>query len=345
MNLETIVFENNTLSIIDQKQLPGSLEYVILPDLETVVSSIKNLIVRGAPAIGIVAAYGLYIHARNLANDRSLNKSSFLQAGYALKSARPTAVNLSWAVEKMAQVYLDNQSNPTNEILTLLQKEALLIHQLDRKACDLIGKYGADLLPNTASVLTHCNAGILATGGRGTALSVIYSASKSKSVHVYVDETRPVGQGARLTYWELKQNNIPATLLTDNMSAMLMQQKKVDAVVVGADRIAKNGDTANKIGTYGLAVLAKHHGLPFYVAAPLSTFDVSLPDGTAIPIEYREKQEVLSFWGIDDSESYEVYNPAFDITPNSLISGIITDKGVLKAPYTETINHLFNNLF
>ena len=345
MNLETIVFENNTLSIIDQKLLPGRFEYLELLDLETVVSSIKNLNVRGAPAIGIVAAYGLYIHAKNLADDRSLNKSSFLQAGYALKSARPTAVNLSWAVEKMVQIYLDNQSNAAKDILVRLQEEALLIHQLDRKACDLIGKYGADLLPNPASVLTHCNAGILATGGRGTALSVIYSASKSKSVHVYVDETRPVGQGARLTYWELQQNNIPATLLTDNMSAMLMQKKKVNAIVVGADRIAQNGDAANKIGTYGLAVLANYHEIPFYVAAPLSSFDVSLPDGNAIPIEYRDKQEVLTFWGIEDSDAYDVYNPAFDVTPNQLISGIITDKGVLRAPYTETINHLFNNLF
>jgi len=339
MNLETIRFENNTLRIIDQQQLPRKLEYVTLHTLDEVISAIKGLLVRGAPAIGITAAYGLFIHALNMSKERSLNKTSFLQAGYNLKSARPTAINLSWAVEQMVQVFLNYLSGPEKELLKALKTQALEIHQSDRMTCAQIGKYGQELLPNPANILTHCNAGILATGGRGTALSVIYSAARNKAVHVFVDETRPVGQGARLTYWELAQNRIPATLIADNMAATLMQQGKIDAVVVGADRITRNGDVANKIGTYGLAVLAQFHQLPFYVAAPVSSFDFSLEKGSEIPIEFRKPEEILSFWGIE-SEEYHVFNPAFDITPNVLIDAIITEKGVLKKPYKEKIMQL-----
>jgi len=209
----------------------------------------------------------------------------------------------------------------------------------------LIGKYGAELLPDKTNILTHCNAGLLATGGKGTALSVVYQAAKSKDIHVFVDETRPVGQGARLTYWELSQFNIPATLIADNMAASLMQQKKVDAIIIGADRIAINGDFANKIGTYGLAVLAQYHQVPFYVAAPLSSFDVHLESGSDIPIEFRSKEEILDFWQIRNQQDYEVYNPAFDVTPNEMVTGIITENGVLKKPFKEKINQLFSNLF
>jgi len=341
MNLETIVFENNTLRIINQNLLPERLAYLTLSTLEDVIAAIKKLTVRGAPAIGITAAYGLYLHAINLKNTGSLTKSAFLQAGYALKSARPTAVNLSWAVEKMIHGYLNPISATEKEILSRLKAEAESIHSADKKTCDVIGKYGAELLPDTVSVLTHCNAGILATGGRGTALSVIYNAAKSKKVNVFVDETRPAGQGIRLTYWELAQNNIPATVLTDSMAGMLMQQKKIDAVIVGADRITQNGDTANKIGTYSLAVLARFHQIPFYVAAPLSSFDMTLTDGGAIPIEYRKKEELLDFWNIKEQEMYTVFNPAFDVTPGELISAFITESGVIKPPYKENLTCLF----
>ncbi len=339
MNLETIVFENNTLSIIDQTILPSQFRYLTLNTLEDVIDAIKGLKVRGAPAIGITAAYGLYIHALNLSKTRSLNKTTFLQAGISLKSARPTAVNLSWAVEEMIQVFLNTLSVSQTELLKRLKTRAENIHQSDRMTCAQIGKYGAELLPSPVNVLTHCNAGILATGGMGTALSVVYTASKTKTVHVYVDETRPVGQGARLTYWELEQNNIPATLITDNMAAMLMQQQKIDAVIVGADRITQNGDVANKIGTYGLAVLADYHDIPFYVAAPVSSFDFTLTEGKEIPIEFRKREEILSYWGIE-SQSYKVFNPAFDITPNSLIRAIITENGVLEKPFKEKIIQL-----
>lgn len=345
MNLETIVFENNTLQIIDQKALPNRFEYMELRSLDETLFAIKNLHVRGAPAIGIVAAYGLYLHARELIQTRSLNKSDFLRAGYLLKSARPTAINLAWAVDRMTEVYLSHSTLTPDERIAGLLEEARTIHLSDRKTCDLIGKYGSDILPDPVNVLTHCNAGFLATGGRGTALSVVYQAAKTKQVHVFVDETRPVGQGARLTYWELLQNNIPATLITDSMAASLMHQKKIDIIIVGADRIAKNGDVANKIGTYGIAVLAHHHNIPFYVAAPLSSFDVNLESGADIPIEFRNKSEVLDFWDIHDQDRYEIYNPAFDVTPGKLISAIITEKGILENPDREQIIQLFNNLF
>lgn len=343
MNLETIVFENNTLSVIDQKLLPDRYERLVLNTLEEAISAIKKLNVRGAPAIGIVAAYALFLHARILSQNRSLNKHTFLQACFTLKSARPTAVNLSWAVEQMVETYLKSYAKGEPDLLNELREKSYSIHLSDKQTCDLIGKYGSELLPDPAFVLTHCNAGILATGGNGTALSVVYSASKTKSVNVFVDETRPVGQGARLTYWELRQKNIPATLITDSMAGSLMQQGKINTVIVGADRVAANGDVANKIGTYSVAVLASYHQIPFYVAAPLSSFDVTLSDGVKIPIEYRDKSEILDFWNIKDHSTYEVFNPAFDITPGELITGIITERGVAKPPYAESINFLLNN--
>jgi methylthioribose-1-phosphate isomerase len=345
MNIESIVFENNTLRIINQKELPQTFKYITLSTLSNVIDAIKSLKVRGAPAIGILAAYGMYKHAEFLYSKNQLNINNLTQAADALKSSRPTAVNLGWAVDKMMKAFLKYSGSPIDDVLlSKLKETAVNIHLNDKNTCASIGKFGAQLIKDRSNILTHCNAGILATGGRGTALSVIYEAKKQgKNIHVYVDETRPVGQGARLTYWELTKNNIPATLIADNMAASLMQLNKIDSVIVGADRIAKNGDTANKIGTYSLAVLAYYHQIPFYVAAPLSTFDFSIESGGEIPIEFRNKEEILAFWNIDNKNDYNVYNPAFDVTPNHLISGIITEKGIIKNPVELNLKQFYTN--
>jgi methylthioribose-1-phosphate isomerase len=338
MNLETVRFENNTLKIINQQVLPNTFEYIDLYTIDSVIDSIVSLKVRGAPAIGIVAAYGLYIHALFLSEHGSLNMDTFSNAAKKLKNARPTAVNLEWAINRLCLVFENNQSNTDEQILRVLLNTAISIHEEDKKFCNKIGQYGAGLIKDHQNILTHCNAGILATGGRGTALAPVYTAKdQGKHIHIFVDETRPVGQGARLTYWELSQNQIPATLISDNMVASLMLQDKIDIVLVGADRIATNGDIANKIGTYGIAVLAKYHKVPFYVAAPSSSFDLSIENGQEIIIEQRDKREILDFWDITNKDKYEVYNPAFDITPNDLISGIITEKGIISKPYKQNI--------
>lgn len=328
MNLETIIFKNNTLKIIDQQLLPNQLHYVALETIDDVIEAIRCLKVRGAPAIGVVAAYGIYIHADNLYQNDAFTPEALGNSARQLKATRPTAVNLQWAVDRMMYVLNDHADDP-HGIVPLLKKTAIGIHEDDKSRCSAIGENGESLIPNGASVLTHCNAGALATGGSGTALSVIYKAVEhGKKVHVYVDETRPVGQGVRLTYFELKHNGVPATLISDNMAGTLMQQKLIDMVLVGADRVALNGDIANKIGTYTLAVLAHYHSIPFYVAAPLSTFDSAIESGRKIPIEEREPDEILKFWNIDSALNYEVYNPAFDITPARLIKGIITEEGI-----------------
>jgi methylthioribose-1-phosphate isomerase len=340
MNIETIVFENNTLKIINQAELPGKFVYLELLTLPEVIDSIKTLKVRGAPAIGIVAAYGLYIHAGNLSKQDLLDIDTLRNDAMLLADSRPTAVNLKWAVEKMVDTFIRHQDLPDSQILQQLKNIALSIHQDDKDACRAIGEYGSKVISDSVNILTHCNAGILATGGIGTALAPIYTAHQvGKRVHVYVDETRPVGQGARLTYWELNQNEVPATLVADNMAASLMQSHKIDMVIVGADRIATNGDIANKIGTYSLAVLADYHKIPFYVAAPVSTFDNKINSGADIPIEVRSPDEILDFWKID-SNSYEVFNPAFDITPHNLISAIITENGIIHKPYKKNIKKI-----
>jgi methylthioribose-1-phosphate isomerase len=342
MNIETILFENNTLKIINQADIPGKFNYLELKNLEEVIKSIKTLQVRGAPAIGIVAAYGLYIHAKNLNNKNMLNHKNFIDGANLLVHARPTAVNLKWAVNHMLDIFINAQKKSNSELLSLLQDSALKIHQDDKEACASIGKYGSELISDSMNILTHCNAGILATGGIGTALAPIYIANKSgKKVHVFVDETRPVGQGARLTYWELNQNQVPVTLITDNMAASLMRANKIDIVLVGADRIASNGDIANKIGTYSLAVLAKYHKIPFYVAAPISTIDMNIISGEDIPIEERSAKEIIYFWKIH-SNNYRVYNPAFDITPNHLISAIITERGIINKPIKKNLKIITN---
>jgi len=345
MNLETIVFENNTLKIIDQRLLPGRLEYIQIFSIDDVVEAIRSLKIRGAPAIGIFAAYGLYLYAVEAARQGALNPSAFKKAAQRITDSRPTAVNLSWAIHEMLVVFRQNHSGKDHTLLlqALLEK-AQTIHRQDQQACLDMGRFGAALLKNGGNIITHCNSGALATGGIGTALGVIYTAhSAYKNLHVFVDETRPVGQGARLTYWELNFNKVPATLVTDNMAGWLFKTQDIKAVILGADRIASNGDVANKIGTYGLAVLAHHHHVPFYVAAPLSTFDRSLQHGDQIPIEMRPAAEIWDFWGVR-SDDHRAFNPAFDVTPHQLISAIITEKGLIIKPDTNKINQFFNTI-
>lgn len=340
MNFEPIIFENDRLSIIDQTRLPNEMVYIELSDLSAVCEAIRSLKTRGAPAIGIVAAYGMYIAAKDIFKKTHSNINDLYEAGKELKKTRPTAVNLFWAVDRILSLI---NSTKLDHLLDSIKAEAINIHDEDRAACNKIGRLGCPLLAGKKNILTHCNAGILATGGMGTALAPIYEAhNKGQQVHIYVDETRPLGQGARLTCWELAYNNIPCTLITDNMASMLMAKNKVDAIIVGADRIAVNGDVANKIGTYNLAISARFHNIPFYVAAPLSTFDLSINSGNQIPIEERFGQEITDFWNIIDRSKFNVFNPAFDVTPGSLITAIITPKIVIELPDKNKIVNLFN---
>ncbi|KAA3609845.1 MAG: S-methyl-5-thioribose-1-phosphate isomerase [Calditrichaeota bacterium] len=338
MKLEAISFKNNTLSIIDQTLLPQHFKIITLDSLNKSIEAIKKLKVRGAPAIGIIAAYTIYIEAKKLSQKNSLTKRSFNDVCKSVASSRPTAVNLFWAVRQMEITFRKFSPNGNSILISELKKRAISIHKKDKIKCSKIGENGSPLIKNVNNVLTHCNAGMLATGGSGTALSVIYEAHNSnKNLHVYVDETRPLGQGARLTYFELKHNNVECTLLSDNAAGSLFAQKEIEAVIVGADRIAMNGDFANKIGTFPLAVLAKTFNIPFYVAAPITTFDQNAKSKEDIPIEMRSKKEILSFWNIDDELNYNVYNPAFDITESSYVSAFITDIGIIKKPFTTNI--------
>ena len=324
---ETLEFQNERLILIDQTRLPGEVTTLQCSTVEQVHDAIYRLVVRGAPAIGIAAAYGVCLAERG-------SRTSYLSAMEYLATSRPTAVNLFWALDRMRQ-RLDHCDDDT-KLYEELVDEAVMIHNEDRKMCHDIGFEGAALLDHCSRILTHCNAGGLATSTRGTALAPIYQLhEQGAQVKVYADETRPLLQGARLTAWELSQAGIPVTVLTDSMAGSLMRKGGIDAVIVGADRIAKNGDVANKIGTYPLAVLAKYHSLPFYGAAPSSTFDESLESGDDIPIEERNREEISKQgekWVMPDKA--EVMNPAFDVTPAHLITAIITEKGVLHAPIT-----------
>lgn len=315
------------LYLLDQRKLPHETVYVLCKDHIDVARAIKDMVVRGAPAIGVAAAYGVALGVKNL----SLAKIDEIVD--LLSKTRPTAVNLFWALERMRKKALSSSS--WEELL----EEAKAIHEEDIKANERIGKFGAHLIPQSANVLTHCNAGALATGGFGTALGVIrFAVKQGKKVRVFADETRPVLQGARLTTWELMMDGIEVTLITDNMAGYLMSKGEIDLVIVGADRIASNGDVANKIGTYSLAVLAKHHGIPFYVAAPTSTVDLSIPSGKDIPIEERDPREVLEINGVKIAPSgVKVFNPAFDVTPAELISAIITEKGIIRHPFSKNL--------
>lgn len=325
--------------LIDQTLLPTQLEYRDCRTVEALWESIRSLRVRGAPAIGIAAAMGVVLGVQCF-NDRGRGAYAhrLREVANYLRTSRPTAVNLFWALERMEhRVRGFTEEWLPDRLTTCLLEEALAIEEEDRRTCRAIGAAGADLIENGRGVLTHCNAGGLATADYGTALAILFrAAEQGRRFPVYVDETRPLLQGARLTAWELRQRGMDATLICDSAAAQVMREGRVQLVVVGADRIAANGDTANKIGTYGVAVLARAHGIPFYVAAPSSTFDLSLPTGDAIPIEQRDAREVTHGFGQQTApEGINVYNPAFDVTPAQLIAGIVTDKGRIE-PVSET---------
>jgi len=328
------------LCLIDQTRLPVEFVEIDCRNVEAVWEAIKTLRVRGAPAIGIAAAYGVLIGVQNvIVGDETAFFDRLRKVIAYLATSRPTAVNLFWALKRMQAQAESLRGRPTAEIAAALLDEARTIHEEDRLMCRAIGRHGAALLRDGQGVLTHCNAGGLATSDYGTALAVFFAAAESgKTLHVYVDETRPLLQGARLTAWELHERGIDATLICDSMAAQVMREGRVEAVVTGADRIAANGDTANKIGTYGLAVLAKAHNIPFYIAAPTSTFDLSIQSGAEIPIEQRDPKEITHAFGRQTApDGIAVYNPAFDVTPANLITAIICDRGVIKPVTQEKI--------
>jgi methylthioribose-1-phosphate isomerase len=339
---DTLRWDGDSLVILDQTLLPGAEVYLRLSTVEAVAEAIRVLRVRGAPAIGCAAAYGLCVAAaRSEATDPSALQAELEDAARVLAATRPTAVNLFWALERMLAAARSCDASPDGLRERLLAEADAVFHE-DDAACRLLGRLGAELVPDGAGILTHCNAGGLATSGYGTAVGVIRAAHEDgKRIHVYADETRPLLQGARLTAWELKTLGIPATLLCDNMAASHLASGRISLAVVGADRIASNGDTANKIGTLGVAVLCQHFGVPFYVAAPTSTLDLSLASGTEIPIEERNADEVRALGGTPVAPavggSFDVANPAFDVTPAALISAIITEKGIARPPYAAAL--------
>jgi methylthioribose-1-phosphate isomerase len=342
MPVKTIEWKDGKVRLIDQTRLPQELVYIETDDLDTLGEAIRSLRVRGAPAIGIAAAFGVVIGVHNAPDEPEAFFRQLHSTIAFLRQTRPTAVNLFWALDRMQKVAESQRDRPVPQIKAALLAEAQRILEEDRRVCREIGRHGAELLPDPAVVLTHCNTGALATADYGTALGVVYAAvEQGKRVHVYADETRPLLQGSRLNAWELMQEGIPVTILPDSAAGFVMQQGKVDCVLVGADRIASNGDTANKIGTYTLAVLAKKHGIPFYVAAPISTIDLSLASGDEIPIEERSPDEVTTCGGTRIAPAgVQVYNPAFDLTPHELIAAIITEAGVIRPPFSENLRAL-----
>ncbi len=335
-----LTYEKGKVKLIDQTKLPQKEEVIETCDYQEICKAIKKLAVRGAPAIGVAAAYGVVLGVNELTSKEKL-KEQFDQIVKELKDTRPTAVNLEWALTRMREVFEKNSRKSLDQIKNLLLQEADRIKTEDVEINRRIGRQGAKLIEENDTVLTHCNAGVLATAGYGTALGVIRAAfDEGKMIQVLVDETRPLLQGARLTAWELEKEGIPYRLITDNMAGYFMSKGEVNRVVVGADRIAANGDTANKIGTYSLAVLADYHHIPFYVAAPISTIDFPIKSGNQIPIEERPPEEVTHFNGqLVTPEGTKAKNPAFDVTPNELISCIITEKGVLQKPFQNSIRN------
>jgi methylthioribose-1-phosphate isomerase len=335
VNYQPIEWKGDMVKLLDQTLLPGEEVYLEITDYREMMDAIKELKVRGAPAIGVAGAYGMALGARQ---STIRNKVSFLSElhgiAIAICATRPTARNLFWAIERMESIAAKGKN--VEEIKATLLKEAKKIHNEEAAATVELSRFGAELIKDGTTILTHCNTGPLATTGYGTALGiVIYAHMQGRKVQVYADETRPLLQGARLTTWELRKIGIPVTLITDSMAGYFMKKGKIDCVIVGADRIASNGDTANKIGTYSLAVLAKENGLPFYVAAPMSTFDLSLSSGNRIPIEQRSKAEVTHIKEIAIAPRYiNAANPAFDVTPNKYITAIITEKGIIRKPFT-----------
>jgi methylthioribose-1-phosphate isomerase len=343
LKFEPVQWEGNALVLIDQRKLPNQFTLIRCRKIADVWHAIHELAVRGAPAIGIAAGYGVYV---GLLEKRPKDRVQFFRAlkqiGAFLKASRPTAVNLAWAVDRIEKKVQKLNGANVSGLMKQVFSEAKLIHKEDQALCRLIGRSGNALIHSTDHVLTHCNAGGLATSGFGTALAVLFTAKeKGKKLNVFATETRPLLQGARLTMWELKRYGIPSTLVCDSAVGTLMRQGKVKKVIVGADRIARNGDTANKIGTYQLASLAKGHGIPFYIAAPVSTFDFAISDGKQIPIEERASDEIVKGFGKRTAPSgIQVYNPAFDVTPHELITAFITDRGVLKPPYSKSFQCL-----
>ena len=341
--LPTIAWQDSDLVMIDQRKLPGAEVYVTCRSVNDVAKAIKTMVIRGAPAIGVCAAMGLALGAeRSKATGTKQFTTEFQRNSDLLAATRPTAVNLFWAIERMTQSFASGAlaGESVDQLKARLRAEADRIHDDDVASCRAIGAHGATLVPAQACILTHCNAGALATAGYGTALGVIRGAVEAgRKVRVLADETRPFLQGARLTAWELVKDGIDTTVITDNMAGAIMRAGEIDLVVVGADRIAANGDTANKIGTYSVAVLAKEHGIPFYVAAPWSTIDLATPDGDAIPIEERDAREVTHIGATQLApEGAHVRNPSFDVTPSKYITAIITERGIFKAPFTDTLS-------
>ncbi len=335
--IETIQWTPSGVVMIDQTRLPREETYVTCTDYKQVAEAIRSMVIRGAPAIGVAAAMGIALGMQH-----AESPAQFDEICETLARTRPTAVNLFWAIERMRRLYSELQDRSIEEIRAKLVAEAQQIRLEDIAINQCIGKNGAPLIPDGKTVLTHCNAGALATAGYGTALGVIRAAIASgKKIDVFADETRPFLQGARLTVWELQHDHIPATLITDNMAGHFLHSGRIGCVVVGADRIAANGDVANKIGTYSVAVLAKENGVPFYVAAPVSTLDLSLADGGGIPIEQRAAAEVTHVQGVPVApDGTPVENPAFDVTPNRYVTAIVTERGVARPPYTESLRKL-----
>jgi methylthioribose-1-phosphate isomerase len=346
--LPTIAREADAVVMIDQRKLPAQEIYVRCKTASEVAKAIKTMVIRGAPAIGVAAAMGIALGMRkSKATGTQKFAAEFQMICEQMAGTRPTAVNLFWAIDRMKRTFADavQAGESVDQIKDRLDHEADRIHDEDVASCRAMGAFGAEVVPADARILTHCNAGALATAGYGTALGVIRGAVElGKTVAVFADETRPFLQGARLTAWELVRDGINTTVITDNMAGALMRQGKVNFVVVGADRIAANGDTANKIGTYSVAVLAREHQIPFYVAAPLSTIDLKTPDGEHIPIEERNAKEVTHVGSSQLApDGAQVWNPAFDVTPNHLIAGIITERGIFRAPFTETLARAFDH--
>jgi methylthioribose-1-phosphate isomerase len=341
--IQTLEWTDNGVRFLDQTKLPTEEVYVNAKTYQEVADVIRNMVVRGAPAIGVAAGMGVALGVKNsTAGNVADLKRDLDQISDVIGKTRPTAVNLFWAIRRMQQKFETLQTRSVGEIKLAIVEEAVRMHAEDIAINQAMGKHGAALMPSTGSVLTHCNAGALATAGYGTALGVIRAAvEQGKKIHVYADETRPFLQGSRLTAWELVKDGIPTTVISDNMSGAMMRQGKIGAVIVGADRIAANGDVANKIGTYTVAVLAKEHGIPFYVAAPISTVDLETPDGSKIPIEQRNPAEVTTIAGKRMTpEGVQIENPAFDVTPAKYVTAIVTERGIAKAPYEESLRRL-----
>lgn len=344
-SIQTMRWADEKFEMIDQRILPKRFEYISYDSAQSVAEGIKTMVVRGAPAIGCAAAFGIALEGLKLNKENNKDyRKNFEIAFKILAESRPTAVNLFWALAKMQKVINENVNLNLEELSNILLQEAIAIMEEDININKKMGAFGADLLKDGDVVLTHCNAGALATAGHGTALGVIRSAvEQGKKISVIADETRPFLQGARLTSWELIQDNIPVTLITDNMSGYLMSKGEINAIIVGTDRVAANGDVANKIGTYMVAVLARRHNIPFYVACPISTIDLNCPNGEAIPIEERAKEEVTGYrdtqWA---AKGVSVRNPSFDVTPAELVTAIITEKGIIHRPNIKNVGLIFN---